>query len=66
METGIRESADAEEEEKVNAPYKNCEKRKLGCHARCEIYQEFTEERKQVREWLNKKNWSIKKRRKAF
>lgn len=31
---------------KLSAPCLDCEIRHVGCHAHCEAYQEFTEERK--------------------
>lgn len=38
------------------APCKGCEKRHPGCHDKCDDYQEFAEERKQIRERRNQLN----------
>lgn len=32
------------------APCKDCAKRELGCHSRCDKYKEYEEERRQIRE----------------
>ena len=36
----------------MSGPCKDCQSREIGCHASCEKYQRFTEERKREREWL--------------
>ena len=32
----------------VSAPCKNCKKRELGCHNKCEAYQEFHSDRERI------------------
>lgn len=36
----------------IEAPCKNCDQRKLGCHDRCEKYQEYNKYREEVRKYL--------------
>lgn len=48
-----------------NAPCKDCEKRELGCHARCEDYKEYRKQQDALIELRKSKeveeNWNAKR-----
>ena len=41
----------------INAPCKECKERNVGCHDKCEIYKDYTKERKKERLYMQEKQY---------